>query len=352
MNDLQDDLQQIVYHTAPLWQNLRGKRIFLTGGTGFFGIWLLESFIRANADFDLQAQLVVLSRDLSAFAIKAPHLVAHSAIQWVQGDVRSFEFPAGRFDFVIHGAMTTASETFHKAQSPMDKYDLIVGGARRVLDFTLQSAAHKLLLISSGPTYGRQPTGMTHISEDYCGAPLTTDIQFDFSILGEAKRVAELMSSIYAQEYGLQVAIARCFSFVGPYLPLDLHYAIGNFIRNVLCQQPIRVSGDGTPIRTYQYISDTINWLWTLLLANVQGIYNVGSDQAYSIAELAHLVAKVADLSESVVFEKQIMPNSVTQLYVPAITKAQQELGLECRVDLTTAIAKTLQFYRNSGFNK
>lgn len=344
MGDLSADLADIVAR-CPDWSGLRGERLFVTGATGFFGIWLLESFAKANAELHLNAEVVALSRDPAAFAAKAPHLAANPAIRWLQGDVQNFAFPDQPFGYVLHGAMTSAAETYYRTQSPLDKYDLVVNGSRRVLDFAVRSGARKVLLLSSGPAYGRQPADMTHIPESYCGAPAVTDSHFDFSVLGEAKRVAELMSTVYAEQYGLQVAIARCFSFVGPHLPLDLHYAIGNFIGDVLQNRPIRVRGDGSPIRSYLYMSDTMVWLWRLLLSAVTGLFNVGSDRAHSIAEIAELVNELSDNRPGVIVDSRSAADGAANRYVPSTQKILTQLGLQQSIDIETAIAKTLRFY-------
>ena len=181
---------------------------------------------------------------------------------------------------------------------------------------------------------------MTHVSEDYCGAPDPADPSF---FLGESKRAAELLCALYSKKYGIEPKIARCFSFVGPYLPLDIHYAIGNFIRDGLNGVPIRVNGDGTSYRSYLYAADLAIWLWTILFKGEScRPYNVGSEEAITIADLANTVADCFQKQIDVKIAKSPDPNKPPERYVPSTKRAQEECGLHQTIDLREGIRRTI----------
>lgn len=347
-NPLAADLDEIVARTVPLWQELRGKRLFLTGGTGFFGNWLLESFAAANARLELGATMLVLARNRDSLRGLAPHLLNYPAISFYFGDVRDFAFPAGEFSHIVHAATTSASATYHGREEPLDKFDTVVGGTRRVLDFAMRCGAEKFLLTSSGMVYGRQPPDLDHLPEDFSGAP---DPTHPDSVVAEAKRAAELLGALYAEKHGVPVKIARCFSFVGPYLPLDLHYAVGNFIADALRSDEIVVKGDGSPLRSYLYAADLVTWLLTILLhGELCRPYNVGSERAVSIAELAHLVRDTLAPQLPVRIARPLENTAPAgrSCYVPATARAREELQLRETIPLAEAIARTAAFARQA----
>lgn len=342
---LSEDLDHVLRHTEASWSDSRGQHLFITGGTGFFGMWLLETFVWANEKLGLGARATVLTRHPNAFRRNAPHLADNPAIQLRQGDVRDFEVPEGRFSHVVHGAAVASTQI--NRQRPLETIDTIVRGTSRVLDFAHSAGTCKFLYISSGAVYGRQPSGLTHIPEDYAGGPDPTDPS---SAYGEGKRLAELLC-ILAARGELEIKIARPFAFVGPYLPLHSHYAIGNFISDALSGGPISVNGDGTPYRSYMYAADLAIWLWTILFRgrNMRA-YNVGSDEPITIARAAHAVASVAVARDygppmGVQFAVPPAPGQPTHRYVPSVARARQELGLCTHVALNDAIGRTLRWY-------
>lgn len=336
------DLEEIQERAAGAWETLRGGRIFITGGTGFFGCWLLESFLWANNRLNLGAEAVVLTRDPAAFALKMPSLAGRKGLRFCAGDVRTFAFPEGGFTHVIHAA-TQASRAMVERE-PLAMADTMIEGTRRVLDFARQRNVQKVLLTSSGAVYGRQPAELTHLPETYTGGPETGDYR---SVYGEGKRTAELLCALYGKQYGLATTVARCFAFVGPHLPLDEGYAIGNFIRDGLAGGPIRIGGDGTPWRSYLYAGDLAAWLWMFLAKAPAGrTYNVGSGQALTIAETARTVAEAFDPRPEIVVAKKPLPGTATERYVPDVTRAKQELGLEAWTPLPEAIRRTVTWWK------
>jgi len=334
-----EDLAHVLAHTRELWKEARGQRFFITGGTGFFGRWLLESFCQANDELQLGLHATVLTRDPVRFAAQAPHLAARAELEFMRGDVRDFAYPAGTYRYMIHAA-TEASAALNE-KSPDEMRDTIVAGTRHALGFAARAGVQKLLFTSSGAVYGRQPSELTHVGEDYAGAP---DPLAAGSAYGIGKREAEQMCTAQAKQHGYEVKIARCFAFVGPHLPLDAHFAIGNFIRDALAGGPIRIAGDGTPHRSYLHAADLAVWLWTMLFrAPTARAYNIGSAESVSIRETAAVVARVFPSPVAITVAQPVRSLAPSR-YVPAIARAENELGLRVRIPLSNAIERTVRW--------
>ena len=209
-NDLSGDLEHILDETRLLWDAWRGKKLFITGGTGFFGTWILESFAFANERLGLGAEAVVLSRDPASFARKMPSLVKSSSIRFLTGDIATLGDPQESFDYCIHAA--TPADAKMIEETPLYMLDTIVSGTRRVLDFAVKANVKKFLLTSSGAVYGRQPVTLSHVDEEYLGAP---ELYNPKSSYGEGKRMAEHLTFLVARQTSMEAKVARCFAFIG-----------------------------------------------------------------------------------------------------------------------------------------
>lgn len=321
------------------------EHIFFTGGTGFFGRALLRNWcteFRIGATVPL---VTILTRSPADFI---DHYPEFSELPWLKfhtGDIcNSNTLPKDCFfSHVLHAA---ADSTLGPKLSPQQRFNQIVDGTRNMLEYAVACGAKRFLLTSSGGVYGPQSPAMENIPEDCHGMPDPLNPTNAYSV---AKRAAEHLCALYRDTYGLEIVIARCFAFVGQDLPLDVHFAIGNFIRDAIYGDSIQVSGDGTPLRTYLDQEDLAYWLMTLLERGRPGeAYNVGSDEVVSIAELAYLVRDLLAPDKPVEILGQ---SSVTQgrsRYVPDIRKAKEELGLTVRIPLGEAIRRAGATHRHS----
>jgi len=283
----------------------------------------------------------VLSRDPEKFLEDFDYIRSNRAFKFIKGDVRDFAFPTDHIDYIIHAA-TQASSKLNN-DDPLLMMDTIIKGTRRTLELAKNNKVKSFLFISSGAVYGKQPSHITHMPEDFAGAPNCQDAK---SAYGEGKRVGELLSAIYFKQYGVPVKIARCFAFVGPYLPLDAHFAIGNFILNALKGEDIIIKGDGTPCRSYLYAADLIIWLLTIMIEGKDNVpYNVGSEEDLSIKELAIIVANCFGGKMEVKIKETSEPPKSNERYVPSVSRAEQELHVYVNIDLVSGIKKTIEYY-------
>lgn len=300
-NPLQDDLELIAEHTKGLWD---AENIFITGATGFIGKWILESLLWCSPD----TKITILTRDPARFIKEVPHLASKVEIE--QGNISTFDFTCTDYDYIIHAA-------HDKTPRNLSHLNINYHGAQRVSNYArIQSNLKSLLYISSG------------IAETPDASPYA---------LGKYVSEFVLLNS------NLPTKIARCYTFVGPYLPLNSNFAVGNFIYDGLQGNPITIIGTGLAHRSYMYAVDLMIWLWTILFNGLNNkIYNVGSPQIISIRSLAYLISQIFDHHPHI-FAKYdpLVPASY---YVPNVLETMQEFGLEIYTPLNEAIHKTIEW--------
>jgi UDP-glucuronate decarboxylase len=310
-------------------------RILLTGGTGFFGRSLLRVWKSRAAVGCNPPRVTVLTRSPESFAARHPEFGNEAWLDYVQADVCVAEsLPrAKKFTHVLHAA---TESTLGPKFTDMQRFEDIVTGTRNMLEFAVACGAKRFLLTSSGGVYGPQPEAMERMPEGYLGMPDPLDPR---SAYGIAKRASEHLCALFTQQFGIDAVIARCFAFVGQDLPIDAHFAIGNFIRDALFGESVVVAGDGTQVRTYMDQRDLAHWLLTLLDSGLAGrAYNVGSDEPIAVGEVAKLVRDVLAPDKRVQFLGRSEALSVRNRYVPDVQRAKVELGLRVTIPLSRAI--------------
>jgi dTDP-glucose 4,6-dehydratase len=334
--NFEQDLQSIFDRTLQVWPELRGARIFITGGTGFIGCWLLESLLYANEKLDLNIQATVLTRSTKAFEQKIPHLFSSPSLKFLDGNVCDFTSPSGEYSHVIHAA-TDASADLNE-NNPLQMYRTVIDGTLRVLRFAVEKKSQRVLFLSSGAVYGQQPWELLNVPESYLGGPSSVDARATYA---EAKRAAEMLCAVFQKQFGLQIAIARIFALLGPYLSLGIHFAAGNFIRDAMQGREIVINGNGMPCRSYLYASDLTVALWHLLVRGEScKPYNVGSSEGISIKELAEKVSSLLGGGSPKILGSEDMGWNPGR-YVPSTELIECDLNLKRTVSLDQAILRT-----------
>jgi dTDP-glucose 4,6-dehydratase len=296
------------------------KKLLVIGGTGFFGKSILDSFQRGRLDKYYISEVIVIARSTNVLKNEYPELINNN-VQLISGDIGELDY-IPYADIIIHAASST------------NKQDYILDGLNQKKNIEIATSNYcklakenhknsKIVYCSSGAVYGQQPPDVDKISEN-----------FDFnSVKGLAiekrnyatgKRNSE-ESIIQLGEEGLSVSIARCFAFYGKYLPKDQHFAYGNFVGRAERGEAVRVNAINPVYRSYMSADDLVDSLIIIALNSDRScpIYNVGSDEAILIHDLAKKIATEYNVSCEM--------NEITELdnvdrYVPNTNKLKNLL--------------------------
>ena len=295
--------------------------LLIIGGTGFFGKSILDCYKRGLLHpWDVN-RVIVMSRNSDNFKFNYPELMSNG-VELLNGDITTINSLPDA-DYVIHAAASTDASLYlsHKKK---EKKNIIRGTLNYCQLATEFHKNSKIVFCSSGAVYGYQPEQVKHLTEDmsFGNIERLDEVKKSYAY---AKRDAEIAIQELDQ-VGLNVSIARCFSFVGKYLPKDQHFAIGNFIADGVAGRDIKVKATKKVYRSYMYADDLVAWLMTLAdNATPQcPVYNVASDKEVEIKELANIVADIFNVSVTCVKVK----NDLIDRYIPSVEKANSELGL------------------------
>ena len=296
--------------------------LFLTGGTGFFGKALLRHWSSTMCSFN---KIFILSRNPASFLKEYFGLIAELNVEFIQGDI----FEASKIslneniDYVIHAA---TDSTIGPSLGRLEVFNQIVKGTEEVLKFAVNHHCKRFLLTSSGAVYGPQPQEIDKIPESYMGSP---DPLNPNNTYGLGKRSAEHLCALYSQKFGFSYVVARCFAFVGVDLPLNAHFAIGNFIKNALEDSEIVIKGTGIDVRSYMAQSDLAMSLELLLINETNhNVFNVGSDKGYRINDIALLVRDIINPKVDIIVQGKKLSNSKSS-YIPDISRLK-EMAHQC----------------------
>jgi nucleoside-diphosphate-sugar epimerase len=313
-------------------------RLLIIGGSGFFGKSILDSYKRGLLkEFGINS-ITILARNAEFLLHSTPYLL-DDTVTLINDDIgKCQELPFA--EYIIHAAASTDVKNYI-SQSTIERRNILSG----VLNFCNLAPKYlresKILYVSSGAIYGYQPADIMCLEEDSKLGLIESlpPSKQDYAI---AKRESE-QAVIALGKFGLNVSIARCFAFVGKYLPRDQSFAIGNFIADGMAGRMIKVNSHNVVSRSYLYADDLVAWLMKIAMAGspMCPIFNVGSDEEVSIQELSIMVAN----QFSAEYYYPTIESQVVDRYIPCIKKAKS-IGCEVENSLESAIYKTIYSLR------
>jgi UDP-glucuronate decarboxylase len=348
-----EDLARILAAAREPFERLSGRRLLITGGAGFLGYYLVQAPLAWNRANPGKPPIRVVVFD--NFLLGAPEWLKQLGrdpnLSVRTHDVRA-PLPADEapFHYVLHAA-SVASPTFYR-KYPLETIDANVSGVRHLLDHARQRKDFEgLLYFSSSEIYGDPLPGNVPIPESYRGNVSCTGPRACYD---EAKRFCETLCVTFVGQHGVPAKIVRPFNNYGPGLKLADRRVIADFARDVLERRDIRILSDGSPTRTFCYISDAVTgYFATLVLGRPGEPYNIGTPAPeISVRELAERMAaagrRLFGYAGKLVLERSEDRNYLVDnpaRRVPALDKAARELGYRPAVGLDEGLERSLVWF-------
>ncbi len=316
-------------------QAFENRTVLITGCTGFVGRNVLAALIKLNVFRKGLLEIVCVSRNSGLLLSHIPKSENIKLLDWDISLPLNCSLP--NLDFVFHLAGETGRSDIVTEGKNISATNVL--GTFNVLEATRRSTNPKILLASSGAVYDNELNGQNLFTES---SPIAEEADGQAESYQQSKIRAESILLDAMANGSVEVVIARLFTFVGPYMASIANYAIASFLRDCLLDRVVRITGDGTSVRSYQYSEDLGKWLIHMLLFAENGsIYNVGSDKAISMKDLAETVCTVCKNANG--FETLFSSQAKSTFYVPDTNKAKTELGLTNEVGLLEAIRTTYE---------
>jgi nucleoside-diphosphate-sugar epimerase len=327
------DLAEILESSRARFEKLPSSKILVCGATGFVGTWLTSSLLQANEEMNLGLEIVIISRDAdSAKKRLAPH--PKDPLTIVTGDLAGVQNPLAalghEFTHILHLATPTVAATGSLDDT---RHASTVEGARNLVEYASKLSAPPVLVhTSSGGVYGKQPLSLERIEEGWDNK----NLEIEISAYGRAKLQAENLIGEASREGIVRAANPRLFAFLGPHLPLDAHFAVGNFMRDALEGTPISVEGNPSTTRSYLYPTDMTDWLLAILVEPHEEILHVGSRIPVHMSELAQKISEAFNRTPISYLGTDVPASN----YVPETQVIQSIYGVNQRIGLVEAIVR------------
>jgi dTDP-glucose 4,6-dehydratase/UDP-glucuronate decarboxylase len=335
------DIDEILERSEPHLRTLAGARLLVTGAGGFLPAYFCEALVAAN---DRLLKDPVSLRCVDNFVTGLPERLAGFAGRpdVALENASVVDLATLGASHVVHGA-SIASPPAYRAR-PLETLEVNVLGTWRMLELARERPGSRVLHLSTSEVYGDPDPSAVPTPEDYVGRVSFTGPRACYD---ESKRLSETLCSLYSEVHGVNVVVARPFNVYGPTLRLDDGRVVPDLVRQALGGGPLLLHSDGTPTRSFCYVTDAVSAILTLLVSGERGrAYNVGNPEEVSMADLAVRIGRRFGIHD-VRYERSADPQYLTdnpQRRCPDITRIRK-LGWEPRVLLDEGIARLAEYH-------
>lgn len=342
---IQGDLEEIAARVGAAFDPLEGARILITGASSYITSYMADGVAWLNDHrFTRPARLVALVRSPVTADSRLGHLLGRPDVEIIQQDVSAPLRLDGPVDYVIHAASNASPQRY--LANPLDTMDANVVGTRQLLELARASGARGFLFFSSSEVYGDVPDDAYPTPETYPGQVDATNPRACYA---EAKRYGETLCLAFWRQHGVPVKVARVFFTYGPGLALDDGRIMADLMRSRFAGEPLRLFSDGRGVRAFSYTADSVTGFWKALLSPHDGeVFNVGSDHAVTIHELARRFARLEAPELEIVFPPQAQAylQGAPSRVCPDLGKARRMLDYAPAVDLDEGLGRWLRWLR------
>ena len=347
MNDNSDnifteDIRLIVDDLSSFFDELEGKTVLIAGGKGFLGTYFVNVLNHINEVLSTPMKIVIIDNLITSKNKK--NNTSHNVTLLKQDISESFDFP-DELHYIIHTASIASPPTYR--EFPIKTVDVNYQGTRNLLEIARKKKIKSMLFLSSSEIYGDPeviPTPESYQGKVSCTGPR--------ACYDESKRLAETVSTLYFQQYKVPVKIARPFNVYGPYLSLNDGRVIPYFMKNAIEKSEILIHSDGSPTRSFCYVSDAIRAFFKLLFSKHDGIIcNVGNDEEISISDVAKMIQKTIGKPISIKTIKSNDPNYTTdnpQRRRPDLSLIKKSISYTPRINFEEGLKRAYNWYKGN----
>ena len=337
-----EDIKSIVNELGEFYDELEGKTVLIAGGKGFLGTYFTNVLTKINETLSKPTKIIVLD---SLITSKDKKDSVNQNIEFLEQDIsKSFEI-SDNIDYIIHAASIASPPTYRKF--PIKTVDVNYQGTKNLLEIAKEKKVRSMLLLSSSEIYGDPeifPTPESYVGKVSCIGPR--------ACYDESKRLAETISILYFQQYKIPIKIARPFNVYGPYLNLDDGRIIPDFMNNAINKSQIIIHSDGSPTRSFCYVSDAIGGFFKLLFSKHDGIIcNVGNDEEVSVKNVAEKIKNIVAKPISIKIIESDDPNYTKdnpQRRCPDLSLIKKSVNYIPKIDLEEGLKQVYEWYRSN----